>query len=85
MWNNVYGKIEGCDIEAPEAWNCENKAISILGVRNWPEKARVEVDRTDETLLSHVWQRRKDRLTIGNHSAGNKALSSRARLVNGQI
>lgn len=32
-------KIEGCDKEAFESWNCEKKAMAVPGDRNWPEKA----------------------------------------------
>lgn len=40
---DIAGKIEGCDKEALESWDCE-KAIAVLGGKHWPEQTRVEVD-----------------------------------------
>lgn len=36
------GQIEGCDREAIEPWECENKPTTALRGSNWPQQARVE-------------------------------------------
>lgn len=42
-----------------------------------------EVDTVVETFLSNIWQLRRERLTIGNRSDINKALSSGGRVAHG--
>ena len=76
------GKIEGCDIEAFEAWDSKTKAKAILGDKKWPEKARVTVDMLGKTFMRHLWQSRQERLAIGDRSCENNAPSSRGRVVN---
>lgn len=43
-----------------ESWDCETNAIAILGDRNWPDNAEVDVDRIGEISFEpHVamWER----------------------------
>lgn len=47
----------------------------VLGRKKWPREDRDEEVRLGETLLRHLWQRRKERLAIGNRSCGNNAPS----------
>lgn len=44
------GKIEGCDRKAFESWDREKKAVVVPGDGNWPQKARVEMDRIGEAI-----------------------------------
>ena len=81
---NELGKIEGCDSEAFETWDCKKKAVAILGDKCWPGQARVAVDRIGKTFLSHLWQKRTERLAVANRSSeNNNAPSLRGRVVNG--
>ncbi|CAM9930129.1 unnamed protein product, partial [Ectocarpus sp. 13 AM-2016] len=47
------------------------------------ESDNYRIDRLGKTFLSHLGQRRKERLTIGNRSCENNAPSSRGRVING--
>lgn len=51
IYESDLGENEGCDPKVLESWGCKKKPIAILGNRNWPEQARVDVDRISETFL----------------------------------
>ncbi|CAB1105642.1 unnamed protein product [Ectocarpus sp. CCAP 1310/34] len=78
------GKIDGTYREMFEACKREERTVAVLGHRRWVEKAGrdiVRIDRLGKTFLSHLWQSRKERLTIGDRSCGNNSPSSRGRVA----